>query len=189
MPLKWEDNTQGAPVHSGAFCFEDRTPPALRLVLWPHRSLPRRGFAWFILATWALLMLPLLMVIGTSVHWALLPFMLGTLALLWYFLERSYTDGRLTEVLSLWSDRVELVRTDPKGRMKDWHANPHWVKVTLYPEGPVENYLTLKGGGREVEIGAFLSKEERAELYPALLEALEQARGPGPRAPAPTLSG
>ena len=32
----------------------------------------------------------------------------------------------------------------------------------------VENYVTLKGGGREVEIGAFLSPEERLVLHDEL---------------------
>jgi uncharacterized membrane protein len=31
--------------------------------------------------------------------------------------------------------------------------------------GPVENYLTLRGGDREVEIGAFLDAKERLALY------------------------
>ena len=36
------------------------------------------------------------------------------------------------------------------------------------------NYLTLSGSGRTVEIGAFLSEEERLELKPALEDALQQ---------------
>ena len=96
-----------------------------------------------------------------------------TLALIWYFLERSYGDGRLREVLSIWDDHVELVRLNPRGPKQEWEANPHWVKVEIRPEGgPVENYVTLRGNQRTVEVGAFLSPEERDDLYHDLLREL-----------------
>jgi len=43
--------------------------------------------------------------------------------------------------------------------------------------GPVAHYITLKGGGREVEIGAFLSEDERKTLHGELADAL---RPPAP---------
>ncbi len=173
MPYEWEDLTHGAPVKTGAFCYADDDAPALRITLWPHRSLPRRGFVAFIAITFAMLMIPLLGLLGTLALWGLLPFLLGALALMWYFLERSYKDAALTEVLSLWNDRIELVRRNPRGPLQDWQANPHWVRLTLRAEGgPVESYLTLKGNGREVELGAFLSPEERVALHDRLRLAL-----------------
>ena len=42
-------------------------------------------------------------------------------------------------------------------------------------DGPVPHYVTLKGMGREVEIGAFLSEEERITLYDDLSAALKKA--------------
>ncbi len=175
MPFEWDDKTEGAPVRSGAFSFEAGDEPAVHIILWPHRSLPRRGFAAFIAITFTMLMIPLFAVLGTLALWGLLPFLIGTLALMWYFLERSYTDGRLTEELRLWSDRIELTRTNPHGPAQDWHANPHWVQLALAPKhGPVENYLTLKGNNREVELGAFLAPEERADLHERLARALAQ---------------
>jgi uncharacterized membrane protein len=39
-------------------------------------------------------------------------------------------------------------------------------------DGPVENYLTLRGAGREVEIGRFLTPEERVSLHEELELAL-----------------
>ena len=173
MPMKWENLNEEAPVDIGASCVESTKQPRRRLVLWPHRSLPRRGFAAFILMTYAMFLLPLMAFLGTSALWGMLPFAIGTLALLWFFLERSYGDGRLREILTLWDDRVELVRLNPRGPKQDWHANPHWVRVSIQPDGgPVENYVTLRGNHRTVEIGAFLSPDERAELYHDLLQEL-----------------
>lgn len=166
------ENNLEAPVQAGAFLRADGAPPALRMVLWPHRSLPARGFVGFIGLTCALIALPLIGVLGTPVLWGLLPFFVVTVGGLWYALRRNYADGHLTEEFALWSDCVTLVRSSPRGPRQDWEANPYWVRVALRESGgPVENYLTLKGGGREVEIGAFLSPDERLSLR----ETLERA--------------
>jgi uncharacterized membrane protein len=147
------------------------------LRLWPHRSLTAQGFVWFIGLTAAMIALPLIGVLGSPTLWGLLPFLVATVAGVWWALRRSARDGQLTEVLSLWPDRVELVRTDPRGERKVWQAEPYWVRVEMHVTGgPVENYLTLKGGGREVEIGAFLSPEERTDLRGELVAALGRVR-------------
>lgn len=165
MPYEWQQ-TQPAP---GA--------PAARLHLWPFRSLPRRGFVWFIGATAALIALPMLTIIGSPVLWGLLPFAGITLAGVWWALNRSYRDAEIVEDLALWPDRMTLVRHGPHGRRQEWEANPHWVRVTLHRSGgPVPNYLTLQGGPREVELGAFLSEDERVKLRDELYAALEKLR-------------
>ncbi|WP_245008504.1 DUF2244 domain-containing protein [Paracoccus marcusii] len=43
------------------------------MTLWPHRSLPKRGFVWFIGTTATLLLLPILAVLGTQVLWGCCP--------------------------------------------------------------------------------------------------------------------
>ena len=53
MPYEWLKDTQGAPDHSGAPLHGAERPLA-HLRLWPFRSLPKRGFVWFIGATAAL---------------------------------------------------------------------------------------------------------------------------------------
>jgi len=133
-----------------------------RLHLWPHRSLTQRGFVWFVGGTAALIAVPLIGVIGSPVVWALLPFLLGTIWAIWFALRKNGRDRDVVEDLHLTPDRVTLSRHGPKGRRVDWEANPYWLRVTLYAsDGPVPNYLTLKGEGREVELGAFLSEDER----------------------------
>jgi uncharacterized membrane protein len=144
------------------------------LHLWPYRSLPRRGMVWFLGLTAALLGLPALVLIGSPVLWGLLPFLLGAIWAIWAALNRSFRDGEIVEVLHLSPDTATLTRHGPRGRRQEWQANPHWVQVTLHATGgPVPNYLTLRGAGREVELGAFLTEAERASLERELRRALK----------------
>lgn len=173
MPHEWEKKLEGAPEISGASSYAEGAPPLAVLHVWPYRSLPKRGFAAFIMGSFLLILLPLGAALGTPVLWGLLPFALGALGLTWGLIQRSYKDGTLIEEFSLWPDRAELVRHNPRGPDQHWEANPYWVSVQMHRKGgPVPNYLTLKGGGREVEIGAFLSPEERDTLHVELQEAL-----------------
>ncbi len=148
-----------------------------RLHLWPYRSLPRRGMVWFIGTTSALIGLPLIGVFGSPVLWGLLPFLVATIAAIWWALERSFSDGAVLEDLSLSADLVTLTRHGPRGRRQDWQANPYWLRITLHPKGgPVPQYLTLKAEGREVELGAFLTGAERVALQAQMLQKLQASR-------------
>jgi len=148
-----------------------------RLHLWPHRSLTQHGFVWFIGVTAVLFAVPLLVVLGSPILWALLPFPLGAIWAIWFALRKDSRNREIIEDLCLSATRMTLVRHGPKGRRQDWEANPYWVRVTLHPTGgPVPNYLTLKGDGREVELGAFLSEEERIALRDVLRDRIARLR-------------
>ncbi|MGM0586157.1 MAG: DUF2244 domain-containing protein, partial [Pseudomonadota bacterium] len=151
-------------------------PPIYEVILWPHRSLSRRGFVYVMVGTAVMLALPLIPLLGTPVALGLLPFMLAALFGLGWFIRRNFRDLQMHEVLRLWPDLVAVERHEPRGRIRRWQANPYWVRVKLHPEGRPENYLTLKGGGREIELGAFLSPEERAELAEQLEDAFRRAQ-------------
>ena len=168
MPLEWRQSGAG-PAGAG---------PVAELRLWPHRSLDARGFATFIWATFLLLLVPLLVVIGTVAMWVLLPFLMAALCMIWIALRTNSAQASLTETLTLSRDRISLERREPRGSVRRWEADPHWVRVSLHRKGgPVENYVTLRGGGREVEIGAFLSPEERLALRDDLVLAVDRLLG------------
>lgn len=169
MPYRWQD-TDAAPEQSGAVF--------ARLLLWPHRSLPVRGFVWVIGLTAAGLAMPMLAMVGTPVLWGLLPFALLAVWGLWFALDRTYRSGTTTEVLTLTPTDLHLVHRDPGKADRSWHANPYWVRVTLR-DGPVEDYLTLSAEGREVELGAFLSPEERRALHDEIRTCLARVREGG----------
>ena len=148
-----------------------------RLHLWPHRSLDQRGFVWFVGLTAALIAVPLLGILGSPVVWALLPFLLTAIWAIWFALRKNGRDRDIVEDLRLGRERITLVRHGPRGLRQDWEANPYWLRVSLHETGgPVPNYLTLKGEGREVELGAFLSEEERVALRAELQSRLHALR-------------
>jgi uncharacterized membrane protein len=153
------------------------SPAETHLHLWPHRSLPKTGFVWFIGGTVALIAVPMLSILGTPVLWGVLPFAVIAVAGVWLALQRSYRDGQILEDLTVTPARVTLTRHGPRGRRQAWEANPHWVRVALHAEGgPVPNYVTLQGGPREVELGAFLSEAERLSLRDEVQAALARLR-------------
>lgn len=175
MPYRW------TPAHTAPFpvAAPENGAPFLRLEIWPHRSLPSKGFSATILGMFALGLIPVVPFIGTTAFWVLLAFMLVALAALWTALRRSDRDT-LREEMHLWPDRVTLTHWSAKGEKFDWEANPYWLRVDTHPSGKVEHYLTLKGGGpvqtREVELGAFLSPEERIELRAELEQVIERLK-------------
>lgn len=162
MPYTWTDPAPDKPA---------------ALHLWAHHSLPPRGFAWFIGGTAALIALPLVAVLATAVFWGLLPFLAMAIAAIWWALRRSWADRAITEDLTLTVDVITLTRQGPRGRQQHWQANPHWVRLNRHETGgPVPHYLTLSGGPREVELGAFLTPEERLTLERDLRQRLRSLR-------------
>lgn len=166
MPYEWNEDERGRRS---------------QLKLWPYRSLPRRGFAAFILGTFTLITIPLYPLLGTFVLWGVLPFLLMAVGGIWWALERSYRDADMTEELLIGPDEVRLTRTNPGGKTQHWDCNSYWAKVEIHPTGgPVAHYVTMKGKGRQVEIGSFLSEDERKALYGELVDALRLAITPDP---------
>lgn len=159
MPYKWTDAAQDAA----------------ELELWPHQSLPPKGFAATILGIFALAIIPLSALIGTLLLWGILPYFLLALWGMWYALRRNERDRQILEVLTVTPDSMHLTRHNPRGPQQDWECNPYWAQVEMHKDdGPVPHYVTLRGAGREVEIGAFLSEEERVALYDDLLRTVHR---------------
>ena len=162
MPYQWTSPT---------------TADVQELRIWPHESLPARGMAAFVFATFALILLPAIPLLGTPILWGLLPFLLLAVWGIYFALQRNHRALQITEVLTLDDEDAHLVRTDPSGRTREWDCNRYWAQVNKYEkDGPIPHYVTLKGKGREVEIGAFLSEDERIALFDDLQRALSSGK-------------
>lgn len=168
MPYRVVAESTEAPALSGALLYE--------VQLWPHQSLTGTGFVWVIGLSFGMVCLPLLALVGTIALWGILPFAMGAVALLWCGLQRSWRDRDILETFRLTAEAATLQRREADGTERDWQANPYWVRVKRHEKvGRVEDYLTLEGGDRVVEIGAFLTPGERRRLEDDLVRALNRA--------------
>lgn len=164
MPYSWIKPDQSDDAHLTE-----------ELHLWPHQSLPPRGYVWFLGLTFAMVLLPLLALVGSVILWGLLPFLMLALAAMWLALDRSRRNAQVCEVLTLTRDHARLIRRNPRGPDQEWDCNRYWARPEIHAHGgPVPQYVTLTGGGRVVEIGAFLSEKERVALYGELVSALRR---------------
>lgn len=164
-----------AALVSGPDWRDRKDRPLYRVELWPHQSMARTGLKTVLGITAAGLSLPLFAVMGTAVFWGLLPFMVLAFVGLYYAIRRNGRNLQISEVFSVWRDEVRVERREPTGRILRWMSEPHAVRVRVYGDAKIENYLTLSGAGREIELGAFLSPEERLELSEELEAALTRA--------------
>ena len=155
---------------------EDIKDTQIKIIeVWPYNSLKPKGFVLFLGSTFVLICLPLFNVLGTTVFWGLLPFLLVAFMGVWFALRRSLNDRQILEQLTLSQEEIALIRQNPTGEHKRWVCSPYWAKLKIYKtEGPVRNYITLTGNGREVELGAFLSEDERKTLYEELEQLLDR---------------
>ena len=154
---------------------EDLKDTQIKIIeVWPYSSLKPKGFVLFLGSTFVLISLPLFNVLGTTVFWGLLPFLLVAFIGVWFALRRSLNDRQILEQLTLSQEEIALIRQNPTGEHKRWVCSPYWAKLKIYKtKGPITNYITLTGNGREVELGSFLSEDERKTLYEELERLLD----------------
>jgi uncharacterized membrane protein len=182
MPYQWTPDHQTLAGHllPATQTSSSEDSPLLRLDIWPHRSMPNRGFKNAIWLMFLAGCLPLIAFIGTAIFWVLLTCVLATLAALWTALRKS-DRPKLREEMLIWSDRIALSHWTAKGDKLTWDANPYWTKLHLRADGgPVDQYLTLSSSatnnGRIVELARFISPEERCQLHDDLAFVLGQIK-------------
>lgn len=159
---------------SAFFAATDRgDPPLFEHKVQPVKSLPNVGFVWVIGICSIGFTIPLLALLGTSALWMLLPHLLLALGLLWYLIRRNDRDRDIYEHIRIWPDLLAVHRHNPRKADQYWHGNPYWVRLKLRDTRTIENYLTMTGGEREIELAAFLSPKERVALKHTIEKAIK----------------
>ena len=148
--------------------------PLLSLTIWPHRSCDRKTFRLISVVIGFILVAPTFLFLNIGFALSILPFSLLSILILSLVGNKNFNDALLIEKLQIYPKKIILERTEPNNNIKKWHSNPYWTRVNLYNNGPVESYLTLKGNGKEVELGSFLTPEERINLKKVIDETLSK---------------
>ena len=173
MPYHWSKLPSSAD-----FVSKEIGDVGLCLYLSSHNSLTPSGFVKFISITAVMMLIPIFAFLGHTFLWIIAGTLGLTLLAVWTALKASWRRGKVSEVLEIWTDHVRLKRTNPNGSIQEWEANPYWTEINIIAKaGPVPNYLTLRGSGRTVELGAFLSEDERPILANELRVVLNAAIG------------
>ena len=154
-------------------------PFAFDAVLRPHRSLGPRGF--FILMSAVVAVSFVAGVVFLSIGAWPVPGFLGLDVLLIYVAFRvNYRAGRRYETVQLGDAGLTVRAVDPKGKARSWSFDPYWVRVTVDELKTGSNRLILSSHGRYLNVGAFLTPEERVDLADALRDALTTFRSAAP---------
>lgn len=150
--------------------------PVFEAILYPHRSLGRRGHAIMILGT-ALIMGLYALTFLLMGAWPIFFFIGAEWLLFWYLFSRHLRGDRRTERLRLYHDRLVIERIDAKGRFSAIALQPYWLRVILERGDEADGTLALGSHGKAVEIGAFLTAPERSDLAAELARVLDRHRG------------
>jgi uncharacterized membrane protein len=144
--------------------------PLFEQRLTAHRSLAPLGFVWLMGIICSMFLIPLLVFLGSLFLWGILIPIVATVGGLWFAIHRNNIDRSICDHIRMWPDQMAVQRINPNGDTHHWLANPQWVKFHLKDTPTHKNYLTLTGGGREIEIGSFLTEDERAEIFHTLIK-------------------
>lgn len=144
-----------------------------RVILTPHRSLSREGFA-IIMGAIALVSF----VIGISFYligaWPIAGFAGLDVVLMWWAFKANFSAGRRAERIEITEDELVLVRIAEGRERREQRFVRHWVRVELEEDRAREliGRLFLRSHGSRTEIGNFLGADERKSLAGALRAAI-----------------
>jgi len=154
---------------------ENTDKPAARFSakLMPHRSLSPRGFVILMAA-----ICTVSFVAGFAFFlagaWPVFCFFGLDVALIYWAFKANYASARLYETVDITEDELVVRRFEPRRPAMTWTFQPYWVRVELTEEEDTCGPLYLKSHGRRLQIGAFLSADERKDFAEALRGALSR---------------
>jgi uncharacterized membrane protein len=150
-------------------------PVFFERVLWPHRSLPLRGFRALMLVLGLLSLAAGIGFVAVGA-WPICGFFGLDVALLYLAFRISYRSARQRETLRLADDQFTVERVGIYGERRQWRFQPFWLRVVLEERPNQSNRLSLASHGKSLVIGDFLAPPLRRELAMNLREVLARWR-------------
>ena len=150
-------------------------PVFFERVLWPHRSLPRRGFRLLMLGLGVLSLIAGICFVASGA-WPVCGFFGLDVGLVYLAFRLSYRSARQRETLRLADDQFTVERVDIYGARRLWQFQPFWLRVVLEERRDQSNRLLLASHGNSIVIGDFLAPPVRRDLAATLREVLSRWR-------------
>ena len=106
--------------------------------------------------------------------WPVLGFCGLEILILYVAFHFNYISGQKSEEVELTENILEIRKISPLGHVLHWRFEPTWLRVKIDEPLQHDSKLHLASQGRSIEIGAFLTPEERLQLARALRCALDR---------------
>jgi uncharacterized membrane protein len=149
--------------------------PHFRATLTPYRSATARQQTLVVLLMMAVAT-PAAVVFVIAGAWPVTGFMGLEIVLLFFAFRLNHWRGFAREVIEVSRARFRLLSVDPWGREREWLWTPAWIQVLVADTPKRKNGLAVRSHGETVEIGSFLTADERETLADRLKGALASAR-------------
>lgn len=146
-------------------------------ILHPHRSLGRGGFRVLM----GVVIAVNLMVAGlcyAAGAWPVVPFCGLDVLVIWGAFQLNYRAARLYERVRLTDADLTVQRVVWKKPELRWTFQPYWLRIRVEDQPDQPQRVTLTSHGQSVQVGSFLSPDERVEFARSLENALRLWRRP-----------
>ena len=149
--------------------------PIFEALLYPRRSLGRKGYTILIAGTAAIVFLYGLVFLAIGA-WPIFGFLGGEWLLFWFLFRKHHRGDDRAERIRLYPDHLLFERFDRHGNHTAERLQPYWLNIILERAAEPDNALYLRSHGRSIEVGAFLSPQERRGLANELRAVLQLHR-------------
>lgn len=151
--------------------------PLFAALLTPHRSLSPNGIRWVVAFTAVMASIPGVTFFAMGA-WPVVGLLGLDVILLTWALTASFTDADAFEEITLWPDALDIRHVNKKGRETAMSFNPFMVRFSVVRDN--DNRVTalkLVTRETEVEIGRFLTPDDKASFAEVFAPALSRAKG------------
>ena len=154
---------------------EENNPIRFDAVLHPYASLTPRGF-FLLMAFIGVISFCAGVAFVIAGAWPVVGFFGVDMVLVYIAFKLNYHDARRYETLRLTDTTLTVERVAPSGKRERWRFQPYWLQVEIDDNPASDSALTLRSHGRIVEIGSFLTTDEKIDLANALRAELSKLR-------------
>jgi len=141
----------------------------------PYRSLSPMGF-WILMATIGGVSFITGMMFLLAGAWPVFGFFGLDVVLVYVFFRLNYREARAFETLTLTETELVFCKVSPKGKVYSYRFKPYWLHVKIDTLSQTQSRLTLASHGKTVEIGTFLTADEKVDLAHEVRSALRRQR-------------